>query len=81
MADVAVETQQALQIEQQNSSRLQEQVQTLDEAIHEHTERVQQQQQAISLLVSEKASLTSAVERLEHTEQCELLWLYNTNQN
>ena len=43
--------------------------------------RVQQQQQAISLLVSEKASLTSAVERLEHTEQGGLLWLYNTNQN
>ncbi|KAH9920189.1 uncharacterized protein BXZ73DRAFT_80145 [Epithele typhae] len=61
-------TRQALQSEQQNSTKLQEQVQSLDQALHEYTEQVEQQQQTISLLVSEKASLTSAVERLEYTE-------------
>lgn len=61
---------QALQSERQNSTKLQEQVQVLDQTIHEHAEQVRQQQQAISLLVSEKASLSAAVERLENTEQC-----------
>ena len=60
---------QALQSERQNSTKLQEQVQALDQTIHEHTEQVRQQQQAISLLVSEKASLSAAVERLENMEQ------------
>ena len=62
-------TEQALQIERQNSTRLQEQVQTLDQSIHDYSEQVQQQQQTISLLVSEKTSLSAAVERLESTEQ------------
>ena len=68
MAD-AKATEQALQIERQNSTRLQEQVQTLDQSIHDYSEQVQQQQQTISLLVSEKTSLSAAVERLESTEQ------------
>ena len=59
----------ALQAERQNSTKLQEQVQELDQSVHEFSEQIEQQQQTISLLVSEKASLTSAVERLEHTEQ------------
>ncbi|KAI0652340.1 hypothetical protein C8Q79DRAFT_1005548 [Trametes meyenii] len=62
------ETEKALVIERQNSTRLQEQVQALDQSLHEYTERIEQQQQTISLLVSEKASLTSAVEDLEYTK-------------
>ena len=66
--ETAQENTQALQTERQNSTRLQEQVQTLDETVHEYSERVEQQQQTISLLVSEKAFLSSAVEKLEHAE-------------
>ncbi|KAI0830783.1 hypothetical protein BC628DRAFT_902645 [Trametes gibbosa] len=65
--DVKV-AEQALVVERQNSTRLQEQVQGLDQSVHEYTERLQQQQQTISLLVSEKSSLSASVERLEHAE-------------
>ncbi len=58
----------ALEGERQNSTRLQEQVQNLDQSLHEYSEHLEQQQQTISLLVSEKASLSASVERLEDAE-------------
>ncbi|KAM5535998.1 hypothetical protein V8D89_010256 [Ganoderma adspersum] len=58
----------ALENERQNSTRLQEQVQNLDQSLHEYSERAEQHQQTISLLVSEKTSLSASVERLEGAE-------------
>ena len=69
-------TEQALQSERQNSTNLQERVHGLDQSIHEYSEQVEQQQQTIALLVSEKTSLSSAVDRLENTEHCEsAIWV------
>ena len=57
-----------MESERTNSMKLQEQVQSLDRSLYEYAERAEQQQQTISLLVSEKASLSASVERLEGAE-------------
>ena len=58
----------ALENERQNSTRLQEHIQNLDQYLHEYSGRAEQHQKTISLLVSEKASLSASVERLEGAE-------------
>ena len=66
-------TEQALQSERQNSTNLQERVHGLDQSIHEYSEQVEQQQQTIALLVSEKTSLSSAVDVLITATFCYFL--------
>ena len=62
------ETERALIAERASTASLRDQVHSLEQTVQEHAQRVEEQQQAISLLVSEKASLSSDVERLERTE-------------
>lgn len=54
--------------EQANSIMLQNRIQELEKAAGELSEQTEQQRKTISLLVSEKASLTESVERLEDAE-------------
>ena len=54
--------------ERASTASLRNQVHALEQTVQEQAQRVEEQQQAISLLVSEKASLSSDVERLERTE-------------
>lgn len=64
----ANESETALANERATASALRDQVESLERSLREYEERVEQQQQTISLLVSEKASLSAAVERLESAE-------------
>ena len=59
---------QALIAERASTASLRDEVHALEQTVQEHAQRVEEQQQAISLLVSEKASLSADVERLERTE-------------
>ncbi|CDO73152.1 hypothetical protein BN946_scf185007.g207 [Trametes cinnabarina] len=64
----AKESEKVLADERTNASALRDRIHSLQLSVREYEERVEQQQQTISLLVSEKASLSSSVERLESAE-------------
>ena len=57
-----------LESEKGRSASLEERIQDLEATLQEHYSRVAEQQQTISLLVSEKTSLTSSLERLEDAD-------------
>lgn len=58
----------SLDAERSNSMTLQSRVQELQRAAVESSAQMEQQHKTISLLVTEKASLTESVERLEDAE-------------
>ena len=59
---------QTLENEKGRSASLEERIQDLEATLQEHYSRAAEQQQTISLLVSEKTSLTSSLERLEDAD-------------
>ncbi|EMD32540.1 hypothetical protein CERSUDRAFT_118597 [Gelatoporia subvermispora B] len=64
----AQDTETALKVERAKSGSLSERLHELEGLVEKSSHEIQQQQQTISLLVSEKTSLTTAVERLEDAE-------------
>ena len=59
---------QNLENEKGRSGSLEERIQDLEATLQEHYSRIAEQQQTISLLVSEKTSLTSSLEQLEDAD-------------
>lgn len=59
---------QSLQSEKSRSASLGERIQDVEATLQEHYSRIAEQQQTISLLVSEKTSLASSLEQLEEAD-------------
>ncbi|KAH9949368.1 hypothetical protein B0H21DRAFT_838761 [Amylocystis lapponica] len=64
----ASEMEAAFQTERSISQSLQGRIHELEQTMQRYTDQIGQQQQTISLLVSEKTSLTASLERLESAE-------------